>query len=372
MHPRVIWAIMRKDFLDIWLNKSTLAGLLFPLIISMVWFLIGHLAGGANTDLLVYNPGNSPLAQVLVKAFPGAKVTQAGSEAVIQAAFGSNGAKVKSPFAMGLVLPAHFEQDLQTGSTPSLSLYLNGTSVNPQTEALLQATIINYARSVASPQPPVKISVAMINPPTSNKAAVILGQAYTPLALLVSLMVGTTFIPLLLLEEKEKKTIRMLMVSPASFSDILAAKLLVVLVFQLAITSAALAILGGITGNVPLVLLFVLLSAFFSLSLGLLFGSLFNTATAAGTVAGFVSFVYIIGGIFVGPLGQLLGQNPVSNIARLLPTYYLADGVVSAAQRLGSAGSNLLDIGVALGSTILLLGISAWALRRQSAVEAAF
>jgi ABC-2 type transport system permease protein len=371
MHPRVIWAIIRKDFLDIWLNKSTLAGLLFPLILSLVWFLIGHLAGGTKTGLLIYNPGNSPLVQILVNTFPGSQVTQAGSQAEVQAAFGPNGAKVKPPYAMGVVLPVNFDQDLQAGSTPSVALYLNDATLNPQTEALLQADIINYGRSVASPQPPVKISVALINP-SPNKVSVILGQVYTPLALLLSLMVGTTFIPLLLLEEKEKKTMRMLMVSPASFSDILAAKLLVVLVFQLAITSAALAILGGISGNVLLVLVYVLLSAFFSLSLGLLFGSLFNTVTTAGTVAGFVSVVYILGGLFVGTLGQLLGQSPIATIARLLPTYYLADGVVSASQRLGTAGSNLVDIGVAMGSTILLLGISAWALRRQAAVEAAF
>ena len=54
-----------------------------------------------------------------------------------------------------------------------------------------------------------------------------------------------------------------------------------------------------------------------------------------------------------------------------MPTYYIADGVSNASQNLGSFGSNLLDIGVILGSTIVLLAVSAWALRRQSAVTAA-
>jgi hypothetical protein len=60
----------------------------------------------------------------------------------------------------------------------------------------------------------------------------------------------------------------------------------------------------------------------------------------------------------------------VKHIVRLIPTYYLADGVANASQNLGSAGSHLVDIGVLVGSSIVLLAISAWALRRQSAVLA--
>jgi hypothetical protein len=49
MHPRIIWAIICKDFLDIWINKSTLGGLVFPIILSLVWLLIGTLVGGTKT-----------------------------------------------------------------------------------------------------------------------------------------------------------------------------------------------------------------------------------------------------------------------------------------------------------------------------------
>jgi ABC-2 type transport system permease protein len=87
-------------------------------------------------------------------------------------------------------------------------------------------------------------------------------------------------------------------------------------------------------------------------------------------VAGLVSIVYIVSGIFIGQLGELLGNSPVLQIARFIPTYYLADGMFNASQYLGSLGSNLLDIGIILGSTDVFLAISAWALRRHSAVLA--
>ena len=87
MHPRVIWAIVRKDALDIWLNKSTLIGLIYPIIMSLAFFLISHLVGSKGTSLLIYNPGNSSLAQVVVEAFRDSTVTQAGSAAEVEAAF---------------------------------------------------------------------------------------------------------------------------------------------------------------------------------------------------------------------------------------------------------------------------------------------
>jgi ABC-2 type transport system permease protein len=190
------------------------------------------------------------------------------------------------------------------------------------------------------------------------------------MALAISLVVGITFIPMLLLEEKEKKTLRMLLVSPASFIDILVGKLLVVLVFQLAITCVVLEILGSFTGNIPLILLYVFVGACFSLSTGLLLGSLINSMQSANTLSGFIAIIFTLGGIFVGQLGELLGNSPILKIVRFIPTYYLADGVINASQNIGTLGSNLLDISILLAGTVVFLAISIWALRRQSAVLA--
>jgi len=59
MHTRMIWSITCKVFLDIWLNKSTLIGLIYPITIALVFYLINHLVGGSSPNLLIYNPGNS-------------------------------------------------------------------------------------------------------------------------------------------------------------------------------------------------------------------------------------------------------------------------------------------------------------------------
>jgi hypothetical protein len=90
----------------------------------------------------------------------------------------------------------------------------------------------------------------------------------------------------------------------------------------------------------------------------------------ASAFSGFVLFIIMITAIFVGQLRQLLGSGQVLQIIRAVPMDCQADGTVNASQNTGSMGSNLLDIGIILGITIVFLVISAWAMRRQSTVLA--
>jgi ABC-2 type transport system permease protein len=368
MHIRSILAVARKDALDILLNKTTLFLLLTPILLSLVFYMITALIGSHNTTILVYNPGQSGVVQVVSASFSDSQVVQANSAADVAAAFGPNGAHKNSSYAIGMVIPANFDANLRAGKHLPLSLFINGDDVGTQQSLLVQTAINNYARSVATPQPPIRLATTTINPPSDMNIGVDVGRIYAVTALLVSFLVGTSLIPTLLIEEKEKKTMRMLMVSPASFTDVILGKLLVVLVYQLVLSGVVLAIEGGYTGQISLVLLYTLLGSCFGLALGLLFGSIFQTASAAGAVGGIVSFIYILPGLFVGLLGQLLGNGFVTQLIKILPTYYIADGAYNAIENLGSFSGNLLDISVTLGSTIILLMIAVWALRRQAAV----
>ena len=121
MHPRIVWAIARKDALEIWLNKAALGGLLSPIVLSLVWLFIGKMVGTSNTNILVYNPGHSTITQVVVAAFPDAPVTQAGSAGEVTAAFDANGTHTTTRYALGLIVPADFDDRVRTGSQPPCS-----------------------------------------------------------------------------------------------------------------------------------------------------------------------------------------------------------------------------------------------------------
>jgi ABC-2 type transport system permease protein len=297
-------------------------------------------------------------------------VTLAGSAAEVAAAFQDAAGPKSGGYAIGLVVPAGFEAQLRAGGQPELQLYFDGKKVNDRTQALLKAAIISYCRTLASPQSPVVLAASVVNPAPEKNVGAELGQVYGPLALLVSLIVGTTFMPQLLIDEKERKTLRMLMVTPASFEDVLAGKLLLVLVYQITLTMVAIAIQNVFVGQVGLVILYAVLGGLFSVSVGLLLGAAFNTVSAAAAIEGPLILIYILAGMFVGPLGELFGTGRWLVLVRLLPTYYIAEGLSNASQNVGNVSTNLLDIGVVLGSTIVLFAVSAWILRRQSAVAA--
>jgi ABC-2 type transport system permease protein len=368
MHLRSILAIARKDALDILLNKSTLFMLLTPIFLALLFLVLGGLLGNHSTNVLVYNPGKSGVEQILDKGLSNVKVTYANSPMDVAAAFGPDGSHKDTSYAVGLVVPPDFDTSLKSGGHPQMSLYVDGSQISNQERALLLSAITDYSRSLANPQPPAIISVATVNPPQENAALQDITQVYAVTALLSSLLVGTSLVPGLIIEEKEKKTLRMLMVSPASFTDFVLAKLLVGFTYQLLLGLVALAITKGFTGQIPLLLLFALLGSCFSVSLGLIAGSLFQTTNASGAFAGSVSFLYIIPIFFVGPFAQLLGSNPFTQIVKVLPTYYIADGAVSAITNSVNAGGILLDIIVVAACIVALVMIAAWLLRRQASI----
>jgi ABC-2 type transport system permease protein len=370
MHSRAILAIARKDAIDILLNKTMVTILIMPIMFALLFLFMGKLISGHTYNLLVYNPGQSPIVQVVSGAFNSTHITEANAPADVTAAFGPNGSSKDAAYDFGLIVPAGFEHALQDGGHPQVSLYLNDNNLNAQDNTLIQAAIANYARQVASPQPPATLSTAIINPPSTTNFGDLMSTFYGAVTLLTSLIVGSSLMPGLLIEEKEKKTLRMLMVSPASFTDVILGKLLVVLSYQLLLSLIALAIINGFIGQVPLVLLYTLLGSCLSLAIGLLLGGVFQTASTAGAVGGMLSFIYILPAIFSGPLEALFGNNPIVQLMKIFPTYYIADGVYNAMQGRDAFSAHLLDLGVLLGSILLLLALTTWILRRQSSVAA--
>ncbi len=372
MRPRMILAIARKDALDFWLDKSKVGVLLIPLFLGCVWLIISHLTPSSSpTTLLVYNPGQSALPQVVASSLPDAQITVATSSTQVSAAFAANRPQSSHAYDMGLIIPADFEGQLRAGEQPHVTLYLNGATQDAQQRAFVQAVVLYYARTVATPHPPVTLVTQAVNIGASPANPPSLGVIYSIVMLPLSLVVGLNVLPGLIIEEREKKTLRWLLASPASLGDILLGKVLVTLAYQLALSLGAMALIGGFGGDVPLLLLYTLLGAFLALALGLLLGVLCRTTSAAQVISGVVILLFILPAVIV-PLEPFVVSNAIINLLKALPTTYLADGASNAIQRMGSFGSNLLDVGVILATTLVVVLIAAWALRRQAAVASQF
>jgi len=370
MRLRPTLAVARKDALDLVLNKSTLAVLLVPILVAILFALLGSALTGKTARLLIYNPGGSPIAQVLRNAFPGAEITAAQSAQEVQAAFAPN---ANPDFTAGLVVPPDFEASLRAGEQPRLALYVNGADVSDEQRQLLERALSDYSRSVLSPASPVQITTASVNPPGSSGGSLFgsgFSAFYAMLSLMTSLVIGTSLMPNLLVEEKETQTLRMLLVSPASLADIVAGKLLVGLAYQFLLGLVALAVLRAFMGQVPLVLLLLLVGSCLGIALGLLVGSIFKSVSAGGAFTGAVALVYFFPALFVGPIGQYFQDNTITQAMQALPTYYLASGLLAALQGQATPATALLDLGVVLLTTAALFIAAVWILWRQARVLA--
>jgi ABC-2 type transport system permease protein len=368
MNIRSITAIARKDALDILLNKSTLIGLCTPIVLAIFFMIITSLLGGRTSQVLIYNPGHSQIEQSISGIFASPQIVRAGSADEVVAAFGTDGSHRDTSYALGLVVPENFEAQLRQGGRPDIKLYLNGNELNNRDRETLTQLVNAYASSVTHPHP-VNLSLAMINPPQTTPVADI-ANGYLAIALLMSFLTGTSLVPSLLVEEKEKKTLRMLMVSPASYGDVIMGKLLVGLGYQLVLTLIVLLVMHGFTGNLVALFCFIVLDACFSLTLGLLIGSLIQTQNALGAILGALSLIYIFPAIFAGTLASLFQGSLVMQIIQIFPTYYMADGLVKALNNQSLQGGMLLDFSVVLACTVVAFLAAVWSLRRQAAVVA--
>jgi ABC-2 type transport system permease protein len=377
MHTRTILAIARKDAIDISKNKQLLFSLLTPFFMGIIFIFLQTLFSGRGmAKVYIYDPDHSNLSQIVSSVFDKPEVVYAPSADGVTAAFGSDGTRKKTPYAMGLIVPPGFEESVRLGQHPQVTLYMDANQMSISQRLAVPGLLIDYAHVVTNPVPPIEVSQATLNPPADSPPfdASTLNTVYPVVAMMFSLYTALFLAPTLLIEEKEKKTIRMLMLSPASFTDIVLGKSLVALGYQLLLTLALFVIvaLGEHTGDIALLVPFLLLGSMLYLALGLLLGCIFKTATAATGVGGGIGSVLILlPAILAGPFGQLvLGNSSFGQVLKVLPTYYLADALYIALLNQNRPGSLLLDVGVLCACIVALFMLAVWALRRQATVAA--
>lgn len=229
---------------------------------------------------------------------------------------------------------------------------------------LLVALLFALLSSALSPT----TSRLLISSPGGPVVEITPGPFYALLSVITSCIVGASLMPNLLIEEKERKTLWMLLVSPATMTDIVAGKLLVGLGYQMVLSLVTLAVQRAFTRQTLVIALFILLGASLTVAMGLLVGSVFRSVHVGGPFTGIIALLFLIPAFFASPLGTMAAGGPLQQIIRLLPTYYLADGLLAALQDQATLQQVATDGVVALGTALVFFAAAVWVLRRQTAV----
>ncbi|MEN3326932.1 MAG: type transport system permease protein [Acidobacteriota bacterium] len=353
MNTRVVSAFAQKDIVDAIRNRYLLGALLTPVFVAILLRVLLPGISNLNFTVVVHDPGDSRLVSEL-RAVPHMKVITAAS------AEGMSNDLEKSKAVGGLAIPANFDADIAAGKQPELVVYVNNKQKDIE-QAMFRQLVERQFLAIVKERLPARLSWIDVNKEAGAESpALNLNQMLLPMLLLLTFaMAGALVVPLLLVEEKEKRTLDFLLTSPASLSEIIAGKALTGVVYSVLFAGILLAVNYKLVGNWPLTLLTILFGILFVVAVGLFMGALFENTMQVNTWAGLVLFV-----LLAPSFPSLRLPATLEQALHFVPTYYFVEAL-----RLALAGTPStrfwVHMAVVLASTVVAFAAAIWALHRH-------
>jgi len=352
---RIVLIIASKDIVDSLKNKliiSLILGMGFMLLMPTV---MGMMLVPPETPVLVYDPGESRVTTLLENSDQ-YQLQRAVSPSDVEQVIGSMGFGLGVEF--GLVVLDDFDQTLEAGGKPVLEGYLawanrkKADQFKDDFEALFEEML--------NQQVVINIEGNIVYPPLDSGLWLLM-VTVTPVTII--LIMGINLVPTLLFEEKQTKTMSALLVSPASFGQVVVGKALTGLFYVLVSAGVVFVINWAGVVHWEVVLLFILAIGVFSTGVGLVLGSFFESQQDVVGLT-MLLLVVFIGSMFV----DLLGLNiPVFLQAILpwIPSVALAEIIRFIFVENVPWEETLVNLGSVLSISTLLYALVIWKLGKM-------
>jgi ABC-2 type transport system permease protein len=265
-HLRIMWAITLKDLIDAVKNKHIISIIISALFVVVIYkYLPGLTAEEGPPKLLIYYPTNSTFLSALYDS-PAIDLYVYESESDMKY-YLTNGEVPE----LGLTIPENFDPTQNTNSPIQLEGYVLHLFKDDEVHELKRFMEGEFEYLLGRP---VNISIEKIHfQPETHGMTVLtsLGFAF------VTIMVGMTVVPHMMIEEKQTKTIDALMISPASPSHIVISKAIAGLIYTFLMLIIAVAFNWILIQQRWLFILGGLLGGLFAISLGMMLGILIDS-----------------------------------------------------------------------------------------------
>jgi len=329
-----------KNFIFVWV-------LVMPIIISLVVSLVFGTLFTEKPKLGVMDEGSSQLV-AMAEQLTSVVTKEYDNVSEIKQAVGSGAVDV------GMVLPVDFDSSVIQGKEAELVTYIWGESL-AKNRIILGATIANLVRELAGQETPVEIEAITLG----DAVSIPWNDRLLPLIVLMAVFLGGLFLPATsVINEKEKKTLEALVITPTTIGDVFIAKGLLGVILSL-FMGIVILILNQAFGAEPTLLILVLaLGAIIAAELGLLLGALIKDITT-------LFAIWKLGGILLfGPAIIYMFPQIPQWIGKLFPTYYLLQPIIAISQR-GSGWSDIAtNVFILVGLDLILIGVVVFILRR--------
>ena len=220
----MILIIAAKDLLEAIKNRLILSILLGSSFILLSGAALPLLLSSRNLSrMVVYDEGHSALLRGLVDR-EDFRISIVASREEMETALAS-----APDLSIGLVLPADFDQRAASPGSIALPTYFPHWA---DPERLSQRAAFFEAQLSQASGTTIRLDLS------GHAVYPVVGQSGRPLMLLLNLVavilvIGIALVPLLVIEEKEAQTLKVLLVSPASLGQVIAGKALVGLFYSL-------------------------------------------------------------------------------------------------------------------------------------------
>ena len=373
-----VWAIARKEFIQIVRDRRTLALVLVMPAIQLMMFGYAINTTVDHIPTVVYDPVQDPASREFVSALQNSgyfDLRRAALDPVdVRRAVDRGDAKA------GFVLSVDFSRDLEAGRPAQVQLVIDGSDPNYAQTALFAASSITLVRgsdTLARRLERLGVTSATGTATIDLRPTVLYNPAMSSVVFMIPGLIGlilqfqtlllTTFA---LVRERERGTLEQLLVSPIRPWELMAGKLLPYTI--LAFANVSVALLVGVlwfkveyAGSLPLFFLVSLLFLVSSLGSGLFISTISQTQGQATQAALFFQLPAMILSGFVFPREAM--PLPLQDFGALVPlTYYLRilRGIMLKGIGLESLWSDIWPLAV-LGAGVFML--SALRFRKQLA-----
>jgi ABC-2 type transport system permease protein len=173
-----------------------------------------------------------------------------------------------------------------------------------------------------------------------------------------------SLVPYLMVEEKESRTLDALLVSPASIGQVVVGKAIAGMVYGLVAAGVVLAFNRTLVVHWELAILAAACGTLFAVAVGLLLGSIFDNPQNMSLWMGLTLIILLLPAFL-----SLAASSALPKLPRAIMPW-IPSAALTKAIRISFSGSVPLDqvflnLGIVLGSTILLLTTVVWIVRRS-------
>lgn len=305
-----IMAILKKDFLDCLRSRTVVFTLLTPIILSLMFSIVFSGTDTVNLKMAVFDRGQSGFYDFL-KGAPALEVIKAQNEAELRSLV------FKGKAQAGIILPEDFDRKIKGKDIPSCQ-YIEDDTALRQADAI-RILLIEILHSYAGQDIPARMKIER-----AHKSKIDKKQEFVIVWTLFTIIGGLMIVTSSLIEEKEKKTLAAIRVTPARFWEILTGKAGVGILLTLAGALLILVLNRTPLGNLPGLLAVLIMGALTFSITGLLVGLLSPGHTVASSIG---SILYIL--LFM-PVVLSDASKSMKALSSILPSFYVLDGMNKA------------------------------------------